>query len=174
MSIAQKLKHEIVVIAQVTFYFGCWLGALLLLKYLILAEYKIAFYNFSVALVGALVLAKVVLILEHVSLGAWIRARPAWVDILLRTALYSFGVLVVLLIEKSFEGRHEYGSFGASLTSVFQHADIYHVWANTICLSGALLSYNILSVVYKRLGKDELRRMFLTPLPEGSGNKQPE
>ncbi len=171
MSIAQKLMHEITAVVWLTFYFGCWLGALVLLKYLALAEYQIEFHHFSVALVGALVLAKVVLVLEHTSLGAWVRARPAWVDVVLRTALYSFGVFVLLLIEKAFEGRHEFGGFGASLSALFQHVDMKHVWLNTICLSGALLSYNMLSVVRKRLGKGALLRMFSTPLPEGLEEK---
>jgi len=168
MSIAQKLKHEIVAVITLTCYFSCWLGALVLLKYLLLAEYHIAFSGLSVAVVGALVLAKVVLLLEHVSLGAWVRERPAWVDVVLRTALYAFGVFVLLLLEKAFEGRHEYDSFGESLVAVFQHANAIHVWLNTLCLSAALLSYNMLSVVRKRLGKGALLRMFLTPLPKES------
>lgn len=174
MSITQQLKHEIAAVISLTFYFVCWLGALLLLKYLLLAEYQIAFSGLSVALLGALVLAKVVLVLEHVSLGAWVHARPAWVGVVLRTALYVFGVFVVLLLEKAFEGRHEYDSFGASLIAVFQHADVHHVWLNTICLSAALLSYNILSVVRKRLGKGALLQMFLTPLTERADKKSSE
>ena len=173
MSIAHKLKHEIVAVIALTFYFGCWLGALVLLKYLILAEYQIAFHDFSVALIGALVLAKVVLVLEHVSLGVWVRAQPAWVDVVLRTALYAFGVFVLLLLEKAFEGRHEHDSFAASIIAAFQQADAIHVWLNTLCLSAALLSYNLLSVVRKRLGKGALLRMFLTSLPEGSGESSP-
>ncbi len=168
MSIARKLKHELTTVAWLTLYFGSWLGALVLLKYLLLAEYQIAFGGFSVALVGALVLAKVVIVLEYVSLGAWVQARPAWVDVGLRTALYAFGVFVLLLFEKAFEGRHEYDGFGASLMGVFQHADAIHVWLNTICLSAALLSYNMLSVIRKRLGKGALLQMFLTPLPKNS------
>lgn len=168
MGVAQKLKHEIESVAWLTFYFGCWLGALVLLKYLLLAEYSIAFNGFSIALVGALVLAKVVLVLEYVPLGAWLRTRPAWVDVVLRTALYAFGVFVVLLFEKAFEGRHEHGGFGASLMAVFQHADAKHVWLNTMCVSAALLSYNMLSVVRKRLGKGALLQMFLSPLPKDS------
>ena len=115
----------------------------MVLKELLLAEYQIVFHGWSVAVIGVLVLAKVVLVLEHFPLGAWVRTRPAWVDVVLRTALYSFGVLVVLLLEKAFEGRHEHGGFGPSLMSVFHHADVHHVWINTVCLSGALLGYNI-------------------------------
>ena len=166
MSFAQKLKQEMVSVVELTIYFGCWLGMLILIKYLLLTQYQIAFYGFSVALVGALVLAKVVLILEHVSLGAWVRAQPAWLDVALRTLLYSFGVFIVILLEKAFEGRHEYGSFGTSLNEVIQHAEAPHIWLNTLCLSAALLSYNLLSVVRKRLGRGALLQMYLTPLPE--------
>lgn len=146
-------------------FFGSWITVLLVLKDLLLAEYDIAFHGWSVALVGALVLSKVVLVLEHLPLGAWIGGRPAWVDVTARTLLYGLGVLVVLLLEKAFEGRHEYGGFGASMKSVFQHAEIHHVWVNTICLTGALLTFNALSVVRRHLGEGGLRRLFLQPLP---------
>jgi hypothetical protein len=166
MSLQQKLKHETKALTLAGLYFGCWIGTLMLLKELVLAEYQIAFHGLSLAVIGVLVLAKVVLVLEHVSLGAWVRSRPAWVDVMLRTALYSLGVLVVLLLEKGFEGRHEHGGFIPSLTSVFQHADVDHVWANTICLSGALLGYNVLSVLRRHLGTGGLLRLLLTPMPE--------
>lgn len=155
-----------------TLYFAIWIGVLVLLKMLILAEYHIEFHGLSMALIGVLVLAKVVLVLEHVPLGSWIRKQPAFVDVIVRTVLYALGVLIVLLLEKAFDGRHEYGGFGPSLLAVFQHADVYHVWVNTICVSGALLVYNILSVIRRHLGKGGLMRLFLSPLPEGPGAKK--
>jgi hypothetical protein len=166
MSFKQKLKDEIKAVGIVALYFGCWLSALLLLKSLILAEYGIAFHSWSMAVVGALVLSKVVLVLEHISLGAWVRAKPAWVDVVLRTAMYSLGVAVVLALEKGIEARHEYGGFVPALRQLFQQTDIHHVWANTLCLSGALLGYNALSVVRRHLSGKGLLRIFLLPLPE--------
>lgn len=173
MSFKQKLKDEMKAIGVAALYFGCWIGALLLLKSLVLAEYKIAFHGWSVAVVGALVLSKVVLVLEHVSLGAWVRARPAWIDVVLRTAIYSLGVAMVLALEKGFEGRHEYGSLGSALGQLLQQEDVHHLWANTLCLSGALLGYNALIVVRRHLGKGGLIRMFLSPLPEKTRADQP-
>jgi hypothetical protein len=174
MSFTQKLKDEMKAIGVAALYFGCWIGAMLLLKSLILAEYKIAFQGWSVALVGTLVLSKVVLVLEHVSLGAWVRARPAWVDVVLRTTMYSTGVAVVLALEKGFEGRHDYGGFGPALRFLFQQTDVHHVWANTLCLSGALLGYNTLSVVQRHLGKGSLMRIFMSPLTDQKRTKQQE
>ena len=166
MSVGQKLMNEIRAVALATLYFGTWIGVLMVLKVLALAEYRIEFHAWSLVLVGALVLAKVVLVLEHVSLGSWIRTRPALIDVILRTVLYAVGVLVVLLLEKAFEGRHEHGGFAPSLASIFQHAEVHHVWVNTICLSGALLGYNMLSVVRRHLGEGGLLRLLLSPLPE--------
>ena len=174
MSFGQKLKNEIKTVALAALYFAVWIGVLVTLKQLLLAEYKIQFNGLSIALVGALVLAKVVLVLEHVPLGAWTRRKPALIDVILRTALFVVGVLVALLLEKGFDGRHEYGGFGPSLIALFQHADIHHVWVNVICLSGALLGYNILSVVRRHLGEGGLLRLFLSPLPEESKPEQPE
>ena len=174
MSFKQKLKNEATAIGITALYFGCWIAALLLLKTLILAEYRIAFHGWSVIVVGALVLSKVVLILEHVSLGAWVRVRPAWVDVVLRTAMYSIGVAVVLLLEKGFEGRHEHGGFGSALQFLFQQADVYHVWANTLCLSGALLVYNAFSVVQRHLGKGALMRILMSPLAEEKKTELPD
>ena len=94
------------------------------------------------------------------------RTQPAVFDVILRTALYSLGVLIVLLLEKAFDGRHEYGGFGPALMAVFKHADISHVWVNTICVSGALLGYNMLSIIRQHLGKGGLTRIFLSPPPE--------
>ena len=173
MSFRQKLRDEIRAVVLAALYFATWIGVLMVLKVLVLEEYWIEFHAWSLVLVGALVLAKVVLVLEHVPLGAWMRTRPALIDVILRTALYALGVLVVLLLEKAFDGRHEHGGFVPSLLAVFQHAEIHHVWVNTICLTGALLGYNVLSVVRRHLGEGGLIRLFLTPLPEESRANEP-
>lgn len=166
MSVSEKLANELKELGLASLYFGAWIGMLVVLKKLVLSQYQIEFGGLSVVLIGTLVLAKVVLILEHVPLGRWTLHKPAWVDVVLRTALYSFGLVVVLLLEKGFEGRHEHGGFIASVASLFQDVDLTHVWANSICLTGALLGYNILSVVNERLGEGGLRRLFMTPLSE--------
>lgn len=172
MGASEKLVHELEELTIAGLYFGSWLGMLVILKKLVLSEYNIEFVGLSAALIGTLVLAKVVLILEHVPLGKWTLHRPAWVDVVVRTGLYSFGVLVVLLLEKGFEGRHEHGGFVASLTALFHNADLNHVLANTICLSGALLGYNALSVVRRSIGERGFIRLFSTPLSEISAERE--
>ena len=166
MSIQEKLKHELKAVSLVTLFFAAWLGILMGLKILILEGYQIRFGSVSAVLIGALVLAKVVLILEHVPLGAWLRNQPVLVEVILRTVLYAFGTFVVMLLEKAFESRHEQGGFVSALMHVFQHRDMPHIWVNAISLTGALLFYNLLSALNRHLGSGGLARVFLTTRKE--------
>jgi hypothetical protein len=148
-------------------YFAVWIGSLFLLKHLLLAEYDIAVYGWSAAIIGVLVLSKVVLILEHVPLGSWVRRQPAWVDVILRTALYSLGVVVVLALEHGIKGARTHGGFTNALAAALKETNQHHILANTLCITGALLVYNALAVVRVRLGEGGLRHAFLRPLPQG-------
>jgi hypothetical protein len=76
-------------------------------------------------------------------------------------------VFVVMLIERSFEGRHEHGGFLAAMAALSAGADAPHVLANTICVAGALLFYNGLAVVRDHLRTGSLARVFMTPRPAG-------
>jgi hypothetical protein len=174
MDIRHKLVEELKTVGLAALFFGCWIAILVLIKKIILAEYDIAFGGISVVLIGTLVLSKVVVLLEHVPLGEWIRNQPAWIDVVVRTVLYALGVCFVLVLEKAFEGRQEYGGFAASLSNVFEHADIHHVWANAIGLSCALLIYNVFSLIRKHFGDGALLRVLLLPLPDESGTNPPE
>jgi len=165
MSFRQKLWKEIREVGRTTLYFAACFGVLMLLKRLYLAEYNIHFRGLSVALISALLVGKVVLILEHVTLGQWVRKHAVVLDVVLRTLLYTFAVFVALWLERGFEARHEHGGFGAALVWVFQHRDMHHVWADTIAVSAALLAFNVLSAVRRHLGEGQMRRVFMSPPP---------
>jgi hypothetical protein len=162
----QKLIGEVKAVVLVMAYFACWLLFLLASKHLLLAEYQIEFSDMSKAIFGVLVLSKVVLVLEHVPLGVRVQSAPAWVDILLRTILYAFGVLIVLILERAFESRHEYGGFGAAFSGVIGNLNMAHVWVNTLAVTVSLLVYNSLRVIRINLGEERLLRVFLRPIPK--------
>lgn len=165
MSIPEKIREEVASIGLTTLFFATWFAVLVLLKWLVLAEYSIEFTDVSIVLVGALIVAKVVVVLDKVPIDAWTRNRPAFVHVFVRTALYGFGILVVLLLEKAFESRHEYGGFIPALRQVFSHQDVPHVLAATIGVTGALLMFNALLVIQRYLGEGGILKLFLSPLP---------
>lgn len=165
--VTKRVGKEIKSILLVTLYFAIWFGVLIVLKKLILIDYNIQFSGISTALIGALIMAKVVLIMEYIELGQWVKKQPAMVDVLLRTLLYTLGVLVVLLLEKGFESRKETGGFSDAMVQVFQHRDIYKVWAATIVIGISLFWYNLFAVLTQYYNHHELGKiLFKTPLQE--------
>jgi len=166
MNLPAKLREEIKSVGLTTLFFAAWFSVLLVLKSLILAEYNIEFRSMSIALIGALIVAKVVLVLEKVPLERWTRNRSALTHVVVRTGLYGFGILVVLFLEKAFELRHEYGGFIPALAQVVGHQDIPHVLAAAIGVTGALFVFNAMFVIRRRLGKHGLLGLFLSPLRE--------
>lgn len=171
MSSREKLRHEFRALAFITLYFAVWFGVVMLLKKLLLAQYDIQFNGMALALLGAVLLAKVVLLMEHVPVEEWVPNHPAMVAVLFRTCIYFLGVLVALTIEKAFEARHEYGGFARALTRVYQHPEYSRVWFNTICVGLALLGFNIFSVLRRHFGKNGLSRLFFGK-PEGHSRAQ--
>ena len=170
MSFRDKLKHEIKSVLLATLYFAACFLTMMVLKTLLLAEYQIEFSGWVEALIVAVVVGKVVLVLEHVSLGSWVRKQPAWLDVVLRTLLYMMGVFVVLLCEQAFKEHHGHEDLGATVTRVFQSKDANQVWAKAICVGWALLVFNGFTVIRRRLGSAGLLRLFTSPLPKESNS----
>ncbi len=52
---------------------------------------------------------------------------------------------------------------GAAREKQIPSSDMPHVWANTICVTGALLFYNLMATMSGQLGKGELVRALLSP-----------
>ena len=162
LSASDKLIKELKSIFWVSLYFLVWFGALMLIKVLLLAEYKIEFHGVSIVIVGALIAAKAVLILEHVPLG--LKNKPVILQVLLRTFLYLVGVAVILILEKSIETSHEYGGFFNALKNLPEREDVYHIWVTIICVFGAMFFYNLGSVINDHIGKGGLWKILMSPV----------
>ena len=165
MASKEKILKEIKSVFWTSLYFLSWFGALMIIKILLLREYQIEVYGFTSVVVGALVVAKVVLILEYVKIP-FTKNKPAWIEITLRTLLYLLGVFVVMALEKSFEARDEYSGVFDAFTHLSDHADLNHIYVNTICVFGALLFFNIRTVIKKQYGEGALLNILRSPVPE--------
>jgi len=167
MSLQRRMIKEIKQIGLITLYFACCFGMMVFLKRLVLAQYEIESGGLPVAILGALVVGKVVAVTDKLPLGKWVRKKPVALDVVVRTLLYTLVVAIVLLLEKAFETRHEAGGFGTAVVRVFRHREVHRVWAGTICVSGALLALKVFSVLRRQLGDRELTRIFFeTPLAD--------
>ncbi len=161
MGTFKKIIKELKTIARTAAYFAIVFILMMVLKKLYLEDYNIEFVGLSQALIGALIMSKVILLMELISLGPWVQSKPPIVDVILRTLLYSLGVLVVMILEKAFEARHEAGGFVPGISYVFNHRDIYHVWANTIGAVSSIFVYNAFSIIQRMMGEKGLANLYL-------------
>ena len=158
----KKLLHEIKSIARISSYFAIVFLLMMVMKKLYLEDYDIAFTGISQALIGALIMAKVIVLVDLISFGGWLKRLPVIYDVVFRTIIYSLGVVIVIVLEKAFEKRHEAGGFIDAIPYVLSHRDIYHVWAQAIGVSLSLLAYNAFSIFQKRLGEKGVSKLFFS------------
>ena len=167
MSTKDKIVKEAKSIFWTSLYFLAWFGSLMLIKVLLLEEYHIQFYNVSALIIGALVVAKSVLIMEAMPVSKG-KHQPAWAVVLKRTLLFMVGVFIILVLEKSIEARHEYGGVVNATRNLFHDTNIYHILVNSLCVFGALLIYNLGSLLSLNLGKEGFKKILLAPYTDRS------
>jgi len=162
MKVLHWLVEEGKAVAIVTLYFAACFAVIMLLKQLWLAEYGIEFSGIATALLAALVTAKVVIILDHVPLLRSLQASPGIVEVVARSAVYTLGVLAVLLLEKAFEARAEQGGLLTALANVFKHRDMPKIWATAIAVGLSFLAYNVFETIRRAIGDRRMVELFLS------------
>lgn len=162
MKFLHWLREEIRSVALVTLYFAVCFVLILLMKQFWLAEYGIRFSGLTIALLAALVTAKVIIVLDHVPLTRWLGGAPGIVLVLVRSAVYTAVVLLVMLLEKAFEARAEYDGFTSALVNIFQHPELPQLYATTIAVGLAFIAYNAFETVRQGIGHDRFVALFLS------------
>ena len=156
------LVGELRSLAWLTFYFAACFVVIMLLKHLWLEEYGIAFSGVAMALLAALVTAKVVIILDQLQLTKRLQGLPGIVEVVIRSAIYTAIVLAVMVIEKAFESRAEQGGLIMALTRIFDHPDMPAVLGSTIIIGLAFLSHHAFQVVRRGIGSKRMGELFLS------------
>jgi hypothetical protein len=162
VALLQTIKHEVKQVGLITLYFLFCFGIILWLKKLFLAQYEVEYYALSAAVVGALVIGKVVIILDKTRLGNRFEGQALYKDILYRSFVYTLVVILVLFAEHVFHARHEAGGIVSAAVDVFQHRDADHLLATIVCVSMSFIGYNVISAISRHLGEGELVRLFFS------------
>lgn len=161
MSIRDRVEKELREIAGVTLYFLCGFGFILLLLKLLLLERGVELAALPKALVGALVAGKVVVVLEHVPLLHWCRHCSGYVNVLFRTTVHYAGTLLVVALERLFEGWRETGTLDSAVAHALESTNLSHALAVSFCVGALFLGYNAYRQVQDVLGKEALRVAFM-------------
>jgi len=160
------LKRELKAVALVTAYFLSWFSVIGYIKTLMLAQYNVSFVAVGSALVGSLVIAKVVVILDETSVGDRFSKQAALIHILWRSLIYTFFVAIVMVLEKIVEGMFDGQAIAEAARNVWLHRNRDHILVSVILMSIAFLFYNTFAVVNRALGKKGLVGVLRSPLAD--------
>lgn len=159
MSLARTVKHELKEVGLVTVYFPVCFGIVLVLKKLFLAEYEVEFYALSAVVIGALVAAKVVVILDKTRVGTrFDDNHPVGVAAIYKTAWYAVATFIVLFAERLFHAYRETGALGAAVVDVWEHRDRNVMFAKVIVIGIAYVGYHLYAGIDRKLGESRLSR----------------
>jgi len=160
MGLLSTVKHEFKEVGLVTLYFLICFGIILTLKKLMLEAYEIEFYAFSSAVIGALIVGKVVVVLDKTKAGTRLDASHSIGGVVLyKTMIYTLWTFLVLWGEKMFHAYRETGALGKAFVDVWAHQDRYVIFAKVLCIGLAFMGYHLFKGIDRRLGEGTLKRL---------------
>lgn len=162
MSFLQKLKKEIIEILLVTAYFLLCFGVLILIKKLALAQVEVEFYGFSAALIGALIMSKVVIILDKTALGKIYIRQALYKNVLAKSIIYTLVVCFVLFLENLIHNLLEGENFIEAVQTILSHRDPIQFRLVLIASFLSLASYNVIIGIRDSLDHGELTKLFFS------------
>jgi hypothetical protein len=162
MSVGTRIRQEAKEIGLATLFFLAFYTFFLGLKKLILEEYEIEASVFHTAVIGALVTAKVVVILDKTSFGDFFRQGPIWTHVLFRSLAYTLMVVVVTGLERVWELHGEAGSVSGAVAELWKGRSGDHFLAWNLAVVVSFLVYNTYAEIDDHFGPGSLRRLFFS------------
>jgi len=150
-------------LALVFVYFLFYYAVFILLKKLILARYDISYFGLGGAVVGALISAKAVLVIENSPLSKVLETAAPALKVVYDCFLYTVLALLFLYIEKVIEFAHHQGSFRHAFSAVLDAGKFSQFCATVIWAALAFLGYAGFSAIGRHIGHGELLRLLFTP-----------
>lgn len=156
----QGLKRELKKIGYLALFFFIGFGYILLLMKLFLKEYSIDSYVLSKAIIGALVAAKAVVIMDTTPLLNRFLQSPRYISVLYKTFIYTLAVLVIGVIENLIHAYSKTKAIASAISMFIHSENLYHFFAVILCIGSVFLIYNTLDEIDSYLGKGRLLKLF--------------
>lgn len=158
--IMEALKHELKKIGSLSLFFFIGYGYILILMKLFLKEFSIDVSIFTKVVIYALISAKSVAIMDMTPWMNRFEESPRYLQVLYKTAVYTFAVFVLSLIENLFHAYHETKALIPALTLFLETRSFDRFLAILLCVSVVFLIHNIFQELDQHLGKGNLSKFF--------------
>ncbi len=163
MKAIERVVREGRAFIALSLYFLFCYGTVVLLKKLILAHYHISFFGFGAAILGALISAKAVLVIECSPLSRVLDSAAPFLKVIYDCLLYTLLALLFLYLEKVLELAHKEGHLRPAFLTVGREDDLSQFFAMVLWAGLSFLGYAVFAAISRHLGPGELFRLFFTP-----------
>lgn len=155
-----KVKHEALEVIPPTIFFFIAIGLLIQTKRLLLQQYGIGFTDFGAAIIGALIIAKVVLIADYFPFINKFPNKPLIYNVLWKTIIYLIAAFLVRLGEHFVPLVFKYSSVREAAAHLLDDVVWPQFWIIYIWLSVLLFVYCSLRELIRVIGKDQVLKLF--------------
>lgn len=170
---AQGLKEralaELKAYWAITLYLWVFLGSFTVYRRLIVAETGVPYLHYGIALIEAMVIAKVVLIGRIFGFTRRFDHLPLYVPVTYKSLLFALLVLAFGVLEKTVSGMIAREGPLAGLQKIAEIGR-YEIGARTLMLTVALVPFFAFSELGRVLGTNRLTSLFFEPREGAAGS----
>ena len=157
-----KLKKEIQEVGLITLYFFSCFAIFMIIKKLVLFEYKITFYGWSSALFGALVMGKAVFFIDKMPIHNWLKTLKPIYEIFIKALVYTMLVFLVSIIEKTIHYWIQDPLIGSWQSHLFGHGKDAMLVAHAIYIYFCFVAFFFIHFLVEMFGRDKILKLLTT------------
>ena len=161
--IFQRVKQEFVNVIPAAIFFLVAFQLLALTRALVLQDFDIWISALVGTTFGALVVAKVVMVVDLLPFVNRFPDKPLIYNALWKTAIYMFGAFLVRYLEYLIPFLITHGDIAEANRRLLDEAVWTHFWIVQIWLFVLFLIYCILKELVRVLGRERVRSIFFGP-----------
>jgi len=157
----ERAIEELKLFWIIVFYLWVFLGSFTVYRRLVIAETGVAYLHYGIALIEALVIAKVILIGRMFGFSRRFEDQPLIVPVLYKSALFGILVLLFGVAERLVEGWFRKQGLVGGLREVGELGG-YELGARVLMLIVAFIPFFAFSEIGRVLGAKKLAAMFFS------------
>lgn len=155
-------KRELKEVFSISFTFFILFILFMFLKKAMLGHYNIEFYAAGTALIGSLILGKVVLIFDKIPLTKKMDFLPNIYRVFFRSLVYLLGFVLFTLLEHWVKGLIDGDNFSQAWIHSFHHLEEKDFLTSLVVIFIAFLFFNAFWVIRMTYGPKELYKLFFS------------
>lgn len=157
---AERVRHEIREIVPPLLFFLAGFQLIAFTRYLFLEEYGLTVQGFAAATIGALIMAKVIPIVDLMPFLNRFAGRPLAWNVLWKAAVYALGAVLVRYAEHLVHFLRRHDGFAEAHRHMLEEVVWPHFWATHVWVAVLLLAYCSMRELSLALGPARLRQMY--------------